>query len=139
MSHIPQSPLAEQAAALRASVLATEAPCWLPESAHALILSLLVRIIARLEDMIALWTQGLLPPPLPPRAIGAHPRTRSPSRSGRRTPRPYSRRAHRTPELRPRAPRIRIWWSRHCGARTTFALPRPRPRPPRDPPRAQCA
>ncbi len=136
MSNPPTSPLAEKAAALRESVLATPAPCWLPDAGHALILSLLARIFARLEDMIALWAQGILPPPPPtreprePRAPLS--RARRTASARRRNPRPYTPRIRPAPELRPL--RIRIWWSRNPGARRTFTLAPTRARPKRDPP-----
>ncbi len=148
MSNTPPSPLAEKAAELRRMALATPAPCWLPHAVHTLILSLLARIFARLEDMIALWAQGLLPPPPParePRAHVEHPR-RTPSARRRTplmsTPRPHAPRVRQVGEQRPF--RIRIWWSRNRGARRTFALAptrarSTRPRPKRDPPALQRA
>jgi hypothetical protein len=139
MSNPPTSPLAEKAAALRDSVLATPAPRWLPDAAYALILALLARIFARLEDMIALWAQGILAPPpaREPRAPVARPR-RTPARA-RRTPRRSSPRPRPAPELRPRPLRIRIWWSASRGTRRGFTLPAPRPRAKRDPPTAHRA
>ncbi len=128
--------------------LATPAPCWLPDAAYTLILSLLARIFARLEDMIALWAQGILPPPPParePRAPVERPRRapfarrRTPLMS---TPRTYAPRVRHAPELRPRP--WRIWWSRNRGARQTFVLApthvrSTRARPKRDPPALRCA
>jgi len=59
---IHQPPLADQTAALRTAILAEDAPCWLPDAVHALIMACLARIFGRLEDMIRLWQAGILPP-----------------------------------------------------------------------------
>ncbi len=79
--------LATGCAELRRSVEATMAPAWLPDAVHDLIVAMLVRILGRLEDMIALWQAGLLPPPTPSA------RTTNPT--PRRTPA-----SDRTPRLR---------------------------------------
>jgi len=72
---IHQPSLADQTAALRTAILAEDAPCWLPDAVHALIMACLARIFGRLEDMIRLWQAGILPPPSPvrPRAIPSRP------------------------------------------------------------------
>ena len=64
--------LADQAANLRTALLAEDAPFWLPDALHALIMAALARIFARLEDMIRLWQSGALPPPPASRAPSRH-------------------------------------------------------------------
>lgn len=92
--------LAAGFARLRDSVSSDQAPAWLPETIHALILALLIRMLGRLEDLAALWQSGQLPPPRPHAASRRNrPATPRPARTGhhRRAP---SRR-HAAPALRP--------------------------------------
>ena len=53
--------LATQFAAMRESAQAQDAPFWLPDSLHALIMSCLIDIFARLENLFLAWQSGALP------------------------------------------------------------------------------
>jgi len=64
------STLAEGFASLRRAAEAQPAQGWMPSSVHALIMACLVRIFARLEDIIRAWQDGTLTPP-PVRAPAA--------------------------------------------------------------------
>ena len=80
---VTEPALVVQFASLRRSVETDAAGAWLPEAIHALIVACLVRLLARLEDIIQLWSQGLLPPlpastpriPRPPTSRASAPRT----------------------------------------------------------------
>ncbi len=88
-------------ATLRADLERTQAPAWVPEAIHALILALFARIFDRLEHLLHLWETNQLPK-LP------QPRPTAPRRTPRRTrprhvaPGPRLRRIARTlPEAAP--------------------------------------
>ena len=55
--------LAAQLAQLHTAIQAQETCFWLPAAVHALIMACLARIFSRLDQMLALWHVGLLPPP----------------------------------------------------------------------------
>jgi len=59
--------IADMAAELRATADEAAAQAGLVAALHALILAALVRIFTRLEDMVALWQSGQLPPLAPAR------------------------------------------------------------------------
>ena len=86
----PTTSLSDQLAGLCTTLTAGEAPCWMPDRVHALIIACLARIFARLENVLTLWQAGQLPP-LPPRPASTAPRTQNP-----RAPGPRRTTSHRT-------------------------------------------
>ena len=79
----PTTSLSDQLAGLCTTLTAGEAPCWMPDRVHALIIACLARIFARLENVLTLWQAGQLPP-LPPRPASTAPRTQNPRAPGPR-------------------------------------------------------
>ena len=61
------TPLADQLAGLRAASAANDDSGWLPAALDALITACLMRIFARLEQILLLWKSGHLPLPAIPR------------------------------------------------------------------------
>ncbi len=101
------SPLSDQCAALRRAAQDAIAPCWVPESVYALIVACLVRLFARLEEMVLLWQSGDLPaacarrrrapfaPKSPPARRHAAAHARSHHKSARAQANPAPRPSHR--------------------------------------------
>ncbi len=141
MENQPPS-LGEQFAGLRSDAQAGRENCvWLPAAIHAAIAAIFARIFGRLEQLLALWQVGTLPPPAPAIkrqrliALASHAR---PRRAG-------------TPAFRPRAPHAQtanpLRTNRRSDKRSAIRLflpapdrstlgikPASRPRPGRDPP-----
>lgn len=99
MQHTSSTPLAAQAGAIAAAIRAEAShqalKAGMVAALHALILSALARLVARLENLVQLWQAGLLPP---------HPAT-----PARRTNPPISAPLAAAPStgLTPREPRAR--------------------------------
>ncbi|MCC6718278.1 MAG: hypothetical protein IT555_10365 [Acetobacteraceae bacterium] len=141
LSHPPT--LNQQIAGLRSAISADQAPAWLPDALHALIIAILARLLGRLEAMIQLWQSGQLPPP-PLRAPARHTTPRRQTRS--HAPRPHASESPRraiappgAPMPASRAPAITRAASRTPPIPTPhrgFAAPPP-PHPARAPPVSQ--
>ena len=98
---IQSSPLGAQIASFQAANAAQETRAWLPATLHALIAAIFARIFGRLEQLIALWQSGTLPPASIPRpqsqdaATAPHPT--SPGASHRANPTTRTRATTATP------------------------------------------
>ena len=60
-----QPSLTDQFASLHRATQADAAASWLPDALVSLILAALARLFGQLEQMLALWQSGHLPPPAP--------------------------------------------------------------------------
>ena len=88
---LPATPLSDQLASLRTTLTAAEAPRWMPDRVHALIIACLARIFARLEHVLTLWQAGQLPAPPHPASTpqrAQNPRMPSPRMPSPRMPSP---------------------------------------------------
>ena len=127
--------LASQLAQLHTAASAADAPCWLPDSVHALIMACLARIFGRLEQLLQLWQTGSLPQPAIRASSIRTPYVRKPSRPAARRISRRARAATRQDSLTRSAP------VRHAAIappRVAIAITQPPPRrcrrPARDPP-----
>ena len=135
------SPLSDQCAALRRAAQDATAPCWVPESVYALIVACLVRLFARLEEMVLLWQSGGLPAPsarprrapLAPKTPPARRYSAAPARS-----RHKSARARENPARRPSHRPTGFARARHRAPSQSRPTHRPR-RTARAPPVAKTA
>ena len=123
----------EQFAGLRSDAQAGRENCaWIPAAIHAAIAAIFARIFGRLEQLLALWQAGAMPPPPARTPVRRHPAART---SRRRAHRP--RRATHT-----KNPITRASHARPCPSRAPSIRPRiasSRARPGRDPPRVARA
>ena len=87
---LPAAPLSDQLTSLRTTLTAAEAPRWMPDRVHALIIACLARIFARLEHVLTLWQAGQLPP------LPTHPASTAPRSQNLRAPGPRQSTSHRT-------------------------------------------
>lgn len=94
-----QATLAERVGTLRAAAQADSARAT---CLHALIMSCLARIFARLEQMLLLWQSGTLPLPHAPNHSPRRHTSHTRPNASRRTTRRRSRRSTPTPGIPPR-------------------------------------